>query len=276
VIAAAKSYRELFLPGPQTIFAYNSSQEPVWLNDALWAGTLALMIWGLVKSLKKPRFHYSGLVLASFAGIILSIPFLPPVDAGARFYASTMAFLFAPVAVALDRVGPGDHVRRNANNNELALVASGALILLVLAGIAPALISHLTVPLAPSPPVCVSEQHPFVIQVTRESYIYLIPDGTGRCGVVPEVCLSDFDRHGTEKSSDDFFQDLLSMARSSGTGIRITPGINLVDARFHYFVDRVAPNAVVSRTQTLTGCAIEVLTKNQSIYQVVSSRLIAP
>jgi hypothetical protein len=234
------------------------------------------MMWGLAKSIRRPRLP-SSLVLAGLAGVLLSIPFLPPIDGGARYYASTIAFLFAPAAIALDHLRQGDpeeRERRKGGNSELAFVMSGALILLVLAGIAPLLISRLTVPLAPETPVCDSGQHPFVMQVTRDSYIDLIPDGTRACGVVPEVCLSDFDQHGTEKASDEFFQTLLSMARSSHTGTRIMPAINLVDTRFHYFVDLAAPSAEVVADQVIVGCAVEVGTKNQSIYQLMSSRVL--
>ena len=112
----------------------------------------------------------------------------------------------------------------------------------------------------------------FAYRAAPASYIDVIPSGAGRCGFVPEVCLANFDRYGMDKSSDDFFQLLDSMAQSSPSGLRLVSAINLLDARSYYFVDLQAPaSAGPQRNQIISGCALQINTKNQTIYQIVSS-----
>jgi len=73
------------------------------------------------------------------------------------------------------------------------------------------------------------------MEVYQGSYIDLIKDGTAQCGLVPEVCLSDFEKSNTEKEIDDFYQELLLLTRSSDMNVRIILAIDLLNEEFHYF-----------------------------------------
>ncbi len=274
VIASAKSYAQLLLPGPQTIFAFGSGDEPAWITYALWAATMGLIIWGLARLLKSYRRELPGLILSGLIGTLVSIPFLPPIDGGARFYVSTVAFLFVLPAIAVG--GSGEATGEAADGRETLggeyrFVAYSTLVLLVLILVAPLYIDGLSRAPVPSAPACPANQRPFVFRAAPAAYIDVVPE-PGRCGLVPEVCLADFDRYGTEKSSDDFYQLLLSMAQSSPPGMRLISAINLLDLKSYYFVDLGAPSSPdAQRNQIISGCAFEVNTLNQSILRITSA-----
>ncbi len=53
LLGAAKSYRDFFLPGSYTIFAYSFISPADWPNLLLWVPTIFLLGWGLVGVFKK-------------------------------------------------------------------------------------------------------------------------------------------------------------------------------------------------------------------------------
>jgi hypothetical protein len=275
VIAAAKSYMQLLLPGAQTIFAFGSSPEPVWLTYALWAATMALIIWGLVRSIQKYRQELPGLVLAGLVGTLVSVPFLPPIDAGARFYVSTMGFLFVLPAIALGGFGEAASEAEQAKlarGGEASLTSYEALALLALILVLPLFIDWFSREPIPTAPSCPANQRAFAFKAAPAAYVDVLDEAGGRCGFVPEICLSNFDQYGTEKSSDDFYQAVLSMAQSSPSGLRLNIAINLLDSKSYYFVDLAAPAGLApQRNQVISGCALEQNTRNQTILQIVSS-----
>jgi hypothetical protein len=275
LIATAKSYVQLLLPGPQTIFAFGSGPEPAWLTYAFWAATMALIIWGLVRSIRQYREGLPGLVLAGALGTLISVPFLPPIDAGARFYVSTVGFLFVLPAIALggfraaslkadpSGIAPGGEAR---------FLAAEALALLLLIVLVPLCVNWFSRLPAATVPVCPANQRAFAFRAAPAAYVDVLAEAGNRCGFVPEICLADFDQYGTEKSSDDFYQALLSLAGSSPSGLRLNIAINLFDAKSYYFVDLAAPASLApQRNQVISGCALEQTTRNQTILQIVSS-----
>jgi hypothetical protein len=119
-------------------------------------------------------------------------------------------------------------------------------------------------------PACPDGKQAFAIRTPPDSYIDLLPIGTAACGSVPAVCLADFEQNATDKTTDDFYQALASMARSSTSGTRIIPAFNLPDTRFSYFVD-LSPAAMdLPANQVVTGCGTGIDTKNQSIFRIES------
>ncbi len=239
VIAAGKSYLDFFLPGPFTVFSYGVAGEPLWLTYVLWAATMGLLIVGLVRAARSFASGLPSLMLACFVGICLSIPFLPPVDSGARFHAGSIAFLFLIPAAALST--SGDWTEGVADltpwsQAEFRLLAASAAVLLGLTLIVPIAVYRLTPSPSPAAPVCAPGTHPFVLRAAPQTYVDVLPTSNHSCGLVPEVCLADLDAHATDKSNDDFVQALLKLAKDSPSGIRIIPTMDLLDPSFHYFV----------------------------------------
>jgi hypothetical protein len=118
-------------------------------------------------------------------------------------------------------------------------------------------------------PVCNDGQVPFAIKPYYGSYVDLISKN-GNCGLVPKICLRDFEKNGMEKSVDDFYQSLYSLSINNQANDRIVPAINFVETRFRFFYFPLNENPDRFSSRLITGCAIEVDTKNQTIYQVES------
>jgi hypothetical protein len=273
-IGFAKSYRDFFLPGSQSIFAYTVDGWQGWANLPLWVGTIALLLMGLMRLVKDIHLNLASLLVAGFVGVISSIPFLPPIDGGARFYASTMPFFFIIPALGLSQLVRG--MEQNSTSKEYLygdLIASrtASITLAALTLIVPVGVYSFSHKPAFALPTCSPEQEPFVMEVHQGSYINLIKDATAPCGFAPEVCLSDFERNNTEKKIDDYYQELLLLTKANGTNVRLIPAIDLVNEEFHYFY---VPHSIKgsSALNVVSGCATEIKTKNQSIYQVESIR----
>jgi hypothetical protein len=271
-IGFAKSYRDFFLPGSQSIFVFKVDGWQDWANFVLWAGTIALLLRGLMRLVKDIHLNLASLLIAGFAGIIFSIPFLPPIDGGARFYASTMPFFFIIPALGLSQLAGG--MEQNSTSKEYLYGDSIAprltsIILVGLTLIVPVGVYSFSHKPAYALPSCPPEQEPFVMEVHQGSYIDLIKDETTQCGLAPEVCFSDFEKNNTEKKVDDYYQELLLLVKNNDTNVRIIPAIDLVNEEFHYFY---IPHSIKgsSSLNLVSGCAIEIKTKNQSIYQVES------
>ena len=272
LLGVARSYQDFFLPGEVMIFPVGSPGESAVVNYVLWAALMVLLLRGLIAAVKGCRLARASMLLACFIGIVLSVPFLPPMDGGARFYASTMAFFFALPAAALAGrqadIKAGLEAEASAHSG-LSLAAVSAVGLLALSLLAPVMIARLTQPPAPAAPSCPPDRQPFVFQALPESHVDLLP-GTSKdaCGQVPGVCLADFDRNATQKTTDDLIQEVLTLARSSPGGIRITPALNQLDARFGYFIDTMPAADASPAGQLESGCAALIETRNSRLYQI--------
>jgi hypothetical protein len=270
-IGVAKSYRDFFLLGDRSIFPFGEYSWQNGLNVFLWLGILFLLVWGLIWLVKDVRSNHASLLLAGVAGVLLSIPFLPPIDGGARFYASTMPFFYVLPAVGLSHLIK--EVKQNlASKNvwyaEPFTFRFASIVLLCLALVVPIATHALSQKPPFTAPVCGAPQKPFVIHAYRGAYIDLIKDNTALCRAIPDVCLNDFEKHNVEKSTDDYYQHLLLFARSHEENIRIIPAIDLVQDKFHYFYFPQPDRSSSDSLGLLMGCAREVETKNQSVYLV--------
>lgn len=273
LIGIAKSYRDFFLPGRQGIFVFRLEGWLGWANLVVWVGIMALLLRGLMRLVKDIHLKLASLLVAGFVGLILSIPFLPPIDGGARFYASTMPFFFTIPALGLSPFAK--EMEQNSTSRvyiygDLIVSRATSITLVALTLIVPIGVYALSHKPAYAVPACPPQQEPFVMEVHQGSYIDLIKDGTAQCGPSPEVCLSDFEKNNTEKKVDDYYQELLLLTKSSDTNVRIIPAIDLVNEEFHYFYVPHSRIKGISSLNIASGCATEIKTKNQSIYQVES------
>jgi hypothetical protein len=87
---------------------------------------------------------------------------------------------------------------------------------------------------------------------------------------VPQVCLDDFERNNREIVTDDFYQFLISSVKKSGTDVRLIPAIDLLQDRFHYFYMPLDKLPAPGTFGQIAGCAMEIKTKDQNIFQVKS------
>lgn len=269
LIAFVKSYRDFFLPGYPTIFPFDVFGQPIWLTYIIWSITMVALFVGLFRLIKNIRQNLASFLVAGFVGMFLSIPFLPPVDGGSRFYASTVPFFFVIPAIGISKLTNREQDPSNKElSNPLLRYSSGALIFLTL--IMPILTYSLSKKTLPGAFSCPSAQNAYVIQINPDSYINFIQDGNTNCSIVPEVCLIDFKKNNSEFIVDDFYQEIYSMMKTIGMNARLIPAINLLDGEFHYFFVDSTKFIEGSSKNIVSGCATEVRTKNQSIYVVES------
>jgi len=267
LIAFAKSYRDFFLPGYSNIFPFDVPWQPAWLTYILWTGFMVSLIWAIVLLLRNFRLNLSSLLVTGFTGILLSIPFLPPIDGGSRFHASTVPFMYIIPAVGVSKLLKQKPVDLTKTTTSTGLRLSTSIIVF-LTIVAPLLIYSFSTKPETGDIACSSGQEAFTIKVNPSSHIDLIQGGRASCGFSPAICLDDFETHNTEISSDDFYQFMLSRAQEMD--IRVIPAINFKDDEFRYFF--VRPEMILNnRSQgLLSGCATEILTRNQQIYLVES------
>ena len=271
LIGIVKSYRDFFLPGGVSIFMFRPRDQMDWVNYLAWGLAAFLMVRGLVVSAKKMDSNTSLMLVAGFVGIFLSIPFLPPIDGGSRFYASTAPFFFVLPVIVLDWMSANSAQETNAEAflSGPDFLRTGTVLLSFLTVIMPLMIMKLNSPPAFVVPACTARQSPFVLKSQPGSYVDIISNGNN-CGLVPEVCRNDFEKHSVEKSVDDFYQNLHAMTSASNVNVRIIPALNFVDKKPHYFY---IPHDMILgdlASGLLSGCAIEIETQYQSIYQVIS------
>jgi hypothetical protein len=262
----ARAYTDFFLPGDRSIFVFGARGHNSALDLILWSLTIIVLLRGLYLLIFKYRSETSFILLAGFIGIFLSIPFLPPIDGGMRFYASTMPFFFVLLAVGLSRFTGWDQESTPAKN-ELCALRSVSIFLLALTVLLP----PVTLRSRSSPvliePACPTEQRPFVIRVNPGSYIDLMQAQNASCGLAPVICLDDFRKHNAELHIDDFYQELDALIASSQSNMRIIPTINLLDGHFQYFITSDS-QALASSYGLFSGCATRTRTENQRIFVI--------
>lgn len=274
LIGIAKSYRDFIIPGEPGVFSFYSPRGNSAVHIFLWVAGLALLIWGGVVLIKERAFSTSSLWLACFLGVFLSIPFLPPVDGGRRFYASTMPFFFILPTIAINSIFPKmqHQIKDNISDRH---VHNTAVLLILLTIIAPLIILNLST--APTIPeiTCPINQEPFAVEVHSGIYIDLVNnDEKSSCGYAPEICLSDFEANGTEKNIDDFYMELLAQAHSADSTIRVFPANDMVNNRLVYFLGTTNQLQSNRDAPLVTGCAteIEIQTQNRpGIYKIETS-----
>ena len=270
-IGFAKSYRDFFLLGQRSIFPFGEYRWQNMPSIALWVGVLLLLGWGLIRLIRDVRSPQSALLLAGFAGLFLSIPFLPPIDGGARFHASTMPFFWVIPAFGLSQLVRGRAPALDpdkASDREALIYRLPSVVVFALTLIMPPIIYILAGKTMYPAPSCPEAQKPFAIQTYPGSYVDLVKPGTSACGSAPEVCLDDFEQNNTEISSDDFYQYLLRFMDSKKGSVRIVPALDRVEGKFHYFLIPLEDQEDGSSFGLILGCGTQVETRNQSIFQV--------
>jgi len=181
-----------------------------------------------------------------------------------------MAFLFLFVAFPLSGVLIKEKIRDMESDWVFRLVQGLSLSLIALAMIGPVLFQQFRSAPVANLPDCPSGQDAFVATITTDSFIDLVPNQNDTCGMVPSVCLSDFETNSVDKLTDDFYQELVKQANSRDTVTRIFLYNDFYNQEHHYLVGEAEQLQPVSKDGVILGCAIEIKTQHQSIYKVES------
>ncbi|MCH7662939.1 MAG: hypothetical protein IH859_03605, partial [Chloroflexi bacterium] len=264
--ASVKSYQHFFLPGWMGIFSFQSFNGTNQLEIVFWMLGLILLIVGIIWSLKKYMSPTHSLLIAVFIGILLSIPFLPPIDGGRRFYASTMPFFFALIAVGINAFSAPRTENADRNDSRFIKVTrSITLALSLMTVVFPIFIQRLSNPPQVAAVFCPVGQIPFALEINAGSYIDLIPKNKAACGMAPNICLEDFKENGVEKNIDPFFNKIVKQAEEFGTSTRLVPSYDLISGNLHFFIGTSKQlDTNFSTGRIVTGCALEK--NNFSVY----------
>ncbi|MGD8405899.1 MAG: hypothetical protein PVJ21_19745 [Anaerolineales bacterium] len=269
-VGIGKAYRDFFMPGSWGIFVFGAKEQFYALDLVLWGLTMLILLRGLYALIFKRRSDISTLLLAGFLGVFFSIPFLPPIDGGMRFYASTMPFFYVLLGVGVSRFADHDE-KPDPAKNEFFFLRFVSVSLLALTVLLPPVTLRATLGGTElDTPLCTSEQRPFAIQINPGSYIDLVQSDNASCGLAPNICYDDFLAHNSQMHIDDFYQQLNAIASTSQTDMRIIPTINLLDGYFQYFVTTDSQVLAGTSQEFLSGCAARIQTENQRIFWIES------
>lgn len=272
-IGSAKSYRDFFRFGGSGIFPFSSSTWQPSLNIILWLGMLVLLLIAIIRLFKGIHSVRDSLLLACFIGIFLSIPFLPPVDGGTRFHAGTVPFFFAALVAGLNGFSKGSQESITGDKQvpgSLVFYRYALMTLIVMVLVLPILLYEFGRKPVYTVMDCPQDEQPFVIESHHGSYVDFIKDHSFQGAFSPEVSLDDFQNNNTELAIDDYYQKVVSLAKSDNANIRLVPTINLIDDNFHYFYIPLDKLPHQGTADLIAGCGIEIRTRNQSIFQVKS------
>jgi hypothetical protein len=272
-IGFAKSYRDFFWYGDSNVFAFTGQDWHHPMNIILWLAMIFLLLNGIFQLFKGIRLNADSLLLAGFIGIFLSIPFLPPIDGGSRFYAATMPFFFAALIAGIQGLSRGGQDQMNSDDplpDNLLVLRSTSLLLLVMVLLVPILIYRFSTKPTLTGVECLVDEQRYIIEAHPGSYIDLIKARSAQCGSLPQVCLDDFEDNNVELKIDDYYQKLVALAASNGSNFRLIPAIDLIDNEFHYFYIPLNQLPRHGSSDLIAGCGIEIKTRNQSIFQVKS------
>ena len=268
-IGVYKAYRDFFLP-QLGILSFLTGDNDGWVGIFFWVVGSLLVLWGLFNSIRNFARAESSLLVAAFAGILVSIPFLPPIDGGIRIYASSMPFIFVLAAVAIGGFFRAADSSQGQDGPGIA-VRTMSLILLALTVLLPVVILHLNKQPAQPAASCPGAQVPYAVIVNPGSYMDMVSDHATACGRMPEICLGDFQKNlGSYDPSDrEMYQRLISWA--SGRDLRLFEAQDIIKGDFHFFVGPSADFPNISQSYVIAGCATEVrIPHRPDIYQMES------
>jgi hypothetical protein len=179
---------------------------PAAFENVTYRGVLsALMAWSLWMVVRGRSDPHSSLLIAAMAGVLLSVPFIPPVDSDRlRVYAATVPLTAALVAVGASlmaaRFSHGDRPKDLSRPNA-TLAGIGAAALLLLSGIGA------LVPWTPTAfpdeakAACPEGLAKAVVRLDRGSTMQVFPDSEAKHTRIPVVNATDFQRQLDFQSS---------------------------------------------------------------------------
>jgi hypothetical protein len=257
-IGTAKAYRDFFF-GSEGIFRYYPYSSPILWRYLIWITGLGLTLSGVVKAVRKIMAPVYSLMIAVLVGILISIPFLPPVDGGIRIYASIMPFFFGFLAISVGRSSPLQKQVAFEGFSRAGLeILAGVVIVLIT--IVPLVIQRTGSPPQFAIPACAPDQVPYVVEVHQGSFVDVYPEKETACGRPGQICASDFERNSlallTDASDAEVYRaivDVVAVQNSTGSATRFLIGNDLVSETPYLFLGPVS-QVPVMESGLIAGC----------------------
>ena len=272
LIGCYKAFRDFFSNNSLGMFDLLSGTKAIggWI---FWGVCLALLLIGLARTFRQRKQPVNLLLLAGFLGVIFSIPFLPPIDGGNRFYAGSVPFLFALLAAALPagrwrpREEPSQASQALGLGQSAAWLSAG---MLFLTALLPLGVLAFSVPPVTTALPCADGQIAFTTRVEKGAYVDILADESAACGAAPNLCRARFSANGMDRANDDFYRMLANMSADSGSGLRLWAGVERNTAEYYFWALPLDMNANLRDGITFSGCAQEVDSQYQRLLMVES------
>ena len=205
VKGSAKALLDFILPGFFSAFGFLTFGNKS-IDFLFQASAALLFLFGLWIIWKRRKNPISALILVFWLGTLISIPFLPPIDAGVRPYAATIVSVFLPVCFVfsqgLFRPVETAHDEIPGIPTEILYTVAFTLILFCLIG-APLLL-RITSPTQVPVVTCKPGMMPIHFKLSPGAYISLASVSDVDKTRVPVVLLSDVHRSFDEFQYAEF------------------------------------------------------------------------
>lgn len=260
VKGSIKAWTDFILPGPLSAFGFLTFGNKLidFLFQVLAALAFLLGLWQLWRRRKNSVYAF---VLVYWLGTLFSIPFLPPIDAGIRPYAATIASIFLPVCFVFSHAvfKRLENTQHENVNIPVKMSYSLAFTLIILSLAGTPLLKTIAKPPVIYPIACEAEQTPIHFRLNHGSYISLSSAEEGRKTKVPAVLLADVHR-----SFDDFpYGDFASILRKVKMPVLVAAVTDISTGRGMWVV---APEELkFTEGQTTSACAESVF----AVYSVM-------
>jgi len=267
-LGSLKAVRDFFSPGIRGIF-YVLRFPNLAVRFSFYLICMVLLGLGIFYLIQQRKQPLHSFILFFSAGVLASIPFLPPIDGGNRFYAGSVPFIYLLCAMGLAipfQIRQPSNVRVNNQTSITNIIfCCIAIALVVVILVFPPLQLRWTKNVDYPLPACGDDQTGYLTRFDRGSYIAISPDERSDCGKFPNLCLSAFKRYGQEKNNDDFYNQLISIVEESNHGIYVSSAYDLRSSRYYFLVvPKETPHFILSNA-ILNGCGREMKTKFQTI-----------
>jgi hypothetical protein len=253
VKGSIKAWKDFIVPSPISAFGFlNVGNKQINLLLQISASLLFLVgLWLLWRDRRKP---ISAFLLACEVGLLISIPFLPPLDAGIRPYAATIALVCLPPIFVFSRPFFQRKITSFYSNQFMPIgtVYSLAFFLLLTSIAGGPLIKMTASHSFVQTLICQSGLIPIHFKLTRGSYVLLSSNAKT---AVPIVSIKDI-----HPSFDDFaYSDFATVLRRMKQPMLISTTEDLTTGAGMWVI---APPLIKDQEgQIISACADNVLPK---------------
>ena len=250
LVSVLKAYQDFINPLRFFSFLYLPDEQMVPTAYLLTILTLV----GLWKLVKYRNTLFARMILLVFSGIILSVPFVPPIDDGIRAMTATTSFLAILVGLPFVRheqlgFDGVESIRARTKFNGLNFISSVVILLIVIGWVGLKIN-----PKVASPELsCNPGETPIIIPISGGSYINVIAKKESAISLIPNIRPDDLQKnlaHYAPISLRVVFQKLQ-------VGQTMMLGLNLADHRSSQLIWLIAPTDLVQNFNGInTFCAV--------------------
>jgi len=220
LMGAFRAWGDFFRPDREGVFGFVDSQlnleTRLSVRVMIW-GLYVLSAAGLWGLMRRRREAWAGLIAFGLAGLLLSVPFVPPVDAGRmRAYAASLPLLVTLPALGVWEVGMLLHLKvldgwlAAEADTPRGLLWGWAGVVSAWSCVGALAVFALAQPSTAAAPQCAPGEKGFVFHHAAGSTVQVIADEAAGAAWLPRVPESLFER-GSRTLAPDFYGDLAEL-----------------------------------------------------------------